>query len=244
MHWWWHEFDDHNAYQHFYPVRKFVDRLPLLQRRWFHIPISRSNGTVPKRSCTLPSQAGHFPKGEGHVIANFADVDPETCQQRCCNDTRCQGWIFTTYQIISTHAPCEMGHPCCWLKAGVGDIEPLPNCTAGLMSRRAQAGTWQIQGGAMLGETGGGQSDTAAIWLHNAAHTWRTQHSPAAMQLVGPVAVTLPFSPGKLVTVSLVDTHTGAITRNTTLTVESGGLQLHFEPFVEDVAALVTLKTD
>ena len=96
----------------------------------------------------------------------------------------------------------------------------------------------------MLGETDSGQNDTAAVWLHNAAHTWRTQHSSAAMQLVGPVEITLPFSPGKLVTVSLVDTQTGAIARNTTLVVEPGGLQLHFEPFVIDVAAIVTLKSD
>ena len=96
----------------------------------------------------------------------------------------------------------------------------------------------------MLGKTEDGQNDTAAIWLHNAAHTWRTQHSSAAMQRVGPVKVMLPISPGKLVIVSRVDTHTGAIMTNTTLRVEPGGLQLHFEPFVEDVAAIVTLKTD
>ena len=110
----------------------------------------------------------------------------------------------------------------------------------------------------MLGETAAGQNDTAAIWLHNAAHTWQGQRTAAAKQLVGPVEVstpllslplcfplslalslslsrllhththththtleqvTLPFSPGRLVTLSLIDTHSGAITRNTTLTV-------------------------
>jgi hypothetical protein len=96
----------------------------------------------------------------------------------------------------------------------------------------------------MIGETDGGQNDTAAIWMHNTAHTWRSQHSSVATQLVGPVEVTLPFTPGKLVTVSLIDTHTGAIKRNTTLVVEPGGLQLHFEPFVGDVAAIITLKTE
>ena len=121
MHWWWHEFDDHNAYQHFVPVRRFVERLPLLQRRWLHVPISRSNGTVPSpdRSCTLPSQPGHFPTSEGHVIANFADESAAICQQHCCANKQCTGWIFTTYQTVSTRAPCEIGRPCCWLKAGV-----------------------------------------------------------------------------------------------------------------------------
>ena len=106
----------------------------------------------------------------------------------------------------------------------------------------------------MLGETAAGQNDTAAIWLHNAAHTWQAQRTAAAKQVVGPVEVstppnasffllpisnlshalslslslslsllveqvTLPFSPGKLVTLSLIDTHSGAITRNSTLTV-------------------------
>ena len=110
-----------SRYQHFVPVRRFVERLPLLQRRWLHVPISRSNGTVPSpdRSCTLPSQPGHFPTSEGHVIANFADESAAICQQHCCANKQCTGWIFTTYQTVSTRAPCEIGRPCCWLKAGV-----------------------------------------------------------------------------------------------------------------------------
>ena len=79
-----HEFDDHNAYQHFAPVKRFVDRLPLLRRHWRHTPIWRSNESLPERSCSLPSEPGHFPKSEGHVITNFAGGNPETCQQHCC----------------------------------------------------------------------------------------------------------------------------------------------------------------
>ena len=156
----------------------------------------------------------------------------------------CDGWIFTNFQTISTRAPCKMGNPCCWLKAGVETIAPLQNCTAGFMRKRSQAGTWEVEGGAMLGETTGGQNDTAAIWLHNAAHTWHAQHLPAATQLVGPVDLILPFSPGKRVTLSLVDTYTGDITSNSSLTTGADGLHLHFPPFTRDVAAIVTLKSD
>ena len=31
-HWWWNEFDDHDAYTELLPVRRFVDRLPAAKR--------------------------------------------------------------------------------------------------------------------------------------------------------------------------------------------------------------------
>jgi hypothetical protein len=250
MHWWWHEFDDHNAYQHFAPLRKFIDRLPLLHRHWLHLPIDMSNGTLAQRSCSLPAQPGHFSTDQGQVVDNFAGGDPLTCQQHCCQNKQCDGWIFTKHQEISTRAPCEMGQPCCWLKADVKTITPLANCTAGVMKTSMRTGNWEVNGGVMLGkiDTNTGHNDTAAIWLHNAAHTWHGQHSSAGAQLVGPVHITLHgFIPGHGVTLSLVDTYTGAITSNQSLTVaNSGGLELHFEPFTRDVAAIVTtaVKTD
>ena len=241
MHWWWHEFDDHNAYTHFLPVRKFMDRLPLLQRSWSHMPVVHSNGTLPHRSCSLPARAGHFPAGQGSVVANFAGGDPASCQQHCCRNEKCTGWIFTTSQIISARAPCKLGEPCCWLKTDVETISPLANCTAGFMQTSNRPGSWEVLGGAMLGHSNS-HNDTAAIWMHNARHTWQTQRSAPAMQRVGPVNLSLPgFGPGREVVLSLIDSYTGAITSNQSLKVGSDGrLALQFEPFVHDVAAIVT----
>jgi hypothetical protein len=63
--------------------------------------------------------------------------DVQTCSSRCCNNTLCKGFTFTTYQPLG--APlggpfqCAQGEACCWLKGGaVGSLSPETNCTSGI----------------------------------------------------------------------------------------------------------------
>eukprot|EP01047_Picozoa_sp_COSAG01_P011736 COSAG01_NODE_516_length_16026_cov_63.502857_10_plen_381_part_00 len=240
MHWWWHEFDDHNAYREFAPVRKFTDMLPLLDRTWSHHPVLQSNGTLPRRSCALPAHPNsHFPVSEGHALANSEGGDPARCQQLCCQNTACDGWIFAQRQVISAGRNCTLGQPCCWLKAGVASIAPLANCTAGFMHTSMQPGNWQVTGGALVGASRD-HNDTAGIWLKNVAYTWQKQDSAAANQLVGPVHIQLPgFVANSKFTISMIDTSTGDVTSTQSATAGAHGLLLVFEPFRRDVAAII-----
>ena len=95
----------------------------------------------------------------------------------------------------------------------------------------------------MIGAPIDGHSNnrTAAIWLHNAVHTWKLQHSAPARGAVGPVEVMLPgFASGGAVSVSLVDTRTGEVTSTRSATAGPHGLALVFAPFTQDVVAIAS----
>ena len=256
MRWWWHEFDQHGAYNHLAPVSRFVQRLPLLDRQWVYIPlppIAGPGGPPRTRSCSIPPKPGHFPVGSGEVLDHAVTHTAGTCQQRCCNNSQCAGYVFTTSQIERDYPPCRLGGPCCWLKAGVSVIEPSPNCTAGLMVPPLAPGVWTVGAGVMVGApraTGniGGtdaHNDTVAVWLYNQAHTWGSQSDPAATAMVGPVNITLAgFEPGKSFTLTVVDPYTGsdAGDKRTVLASSNGQLALVIPKFSRDIAAIVAVS--
>eukprot|EP00038_Savillea_parva_P025264 m.46951 g.46951 ORF g.46951 m.46951 type:complete len:805 (+) comp6825_c0_seq1:178-2592(+) len=159
MHWWWHEFDDHDAYREFAPVRAFVSRLPLLNHTWGAFQLSQANnGSAPTPSPPSPPvscnttayPSSHFDTSVGTVVSNALVLNATACRTLCCHNTQCDGWVYTTHQIKSARPPCVLGGPCCWLKSGVGvmDLEPLVNCTAGVERGGSGSGnvSWMVYG--------------------------------------------------------------------------------------------------
>ena len=228
MHWWWHEFDDHDAYQEFTPVRRFVDRIDLIHQTWTPIAVAAAQcAPTDTNACSAAGRVGyHFPLDQGEVLAAYAGKTTGSawCEQQCCALKPCDGWIFTP------------GH--CYLKGGVTSIEPEPNCTAGLKIRQPV-----YRAMAMVG-TANNQNQTVAVWLSNAVHIWGSQNTAAGKAQMPPTEVKIGFVSAGSYNVEIVSTSDGSTISSDQISVGAAGvLSISFPSFVGDVAALAILST-
>lgn len=236
MHWWWHEFDDHNAYLEFGPVRTFVNRLPLLNRTWIFID---STPETPQARCnTTAIPSAHFNTAAGKVLDHFVATDAVSCEQACCNLPECDGWVYTTSQVKGSFAPCQVGGKCCWLKENVGaaDILPFANTTAGV-----ERGVLPWSASGIIGHGQSLKNDTFAMWLRNPSHTWEGQQSAEAQATIGPISIPIPnMQPGSYL-IEIIDTTNGNV--STSLNVVVGVdeiLVVPTPPFKRDCALFGT----
>jgi len=67
----------------------------------------------------------------GRNYLHFSSTSAKDCQQRCCADSRCGAFTWTSYQPHDT-GMCPQGGSCCWLKsAKPGAFVSKDNCTSG-----------------------------------------------------------------------------------------------------------------
>jgi len=249
MQWWWHEFDDHDAYLELAPIRRFVDRLPLLARRWASLPLTAHlppSTTLQAETCNASAaRVGfHFPPSQGAVLAHYDGGIASACAQRCCSNVDCDGWIFTTNQT-GDFPPCVHGGLCCWLKQGVASLVPQANCTAEIVTRPTRL---TLRGRVMVGAPDAGQGQgqgqqgnaiTAVGWLYNTAHTWKQQSTTAGKAAVVGVEVDVPGMASGSYMVHVVNTTTGNDITTMTLAVGTDEiLPCTLPSFVGDIAFL------
>lgn len=100
MHWWWHEFDDHDAYKEFAPVRRFVNMIPLLNHSWTAFTLTPTRPRALPGMCnTTAIPESHFDTAVGTVVSHSLGTDASACEQACCLNMACDGWVFTTSQV-------------------------------------------------------------------------------------------------------------------------------------------------
>lgn len=250
MHWWWHEFDDHNAYLEFSPVRKFVDQIPLLSRRWESTAISPIQ-PGPSAICSkAPGQIGyHFDTKIGHVLKNFNCDNNQTrsvdwCHQQCCDVEGCDGWVFTKNQTGSTSGTCKLGGRCCWLKAGVNELVPGPtSCTSGLARKMSAS----VSGMVMKGYNPNNHTQTQltvladifAMWVRNTAHTWRNQFTGAGSQEIESLPMVLSsIRPGNYNILVFNTTDGSTVSSIQAVANTTCFLSFQLPSFVSDVAVI------
>jgi hypothetical protein len=267
MHWWWHEFDDHNAYTQFAPVRAFMNRVDVLGRRWTFFDASPSNGTAPTpphacNTTALPQM--HFDTRVGTTVDHFVAENASGCQAACCSNAACDGWVYTTSQPKGNFPPCVERGRCCWLKEHVGyaDLEPSANSTAGVERGAGPLPKWTASGirgraypptvhasvGARFAGTvapSAAINDTVAMWVRNPAHTWQRQHLASAGVVVGPVELAIPLMAPGHYSVIVVDTSSGAVVQTRDVAVLPGNntLVVVVPPFKYDCAIVASLKS-
>lgn len=266
MHWWWHEFDEHNAYTAFAAVAAFMHRLPLRERYWHSVSLNVNHPPPSPAPTTCNSSAphenSHFPLDQGHVLAGIPHVPSTTvCQHTCCADDRCSGWVYATSQPAPT-AECAQGDRCCWIKSGVVTVAPMANCTAGLVTRPR---TGAYVGAALVGQqprgwrhnTAAASSDVVALWVRAAWSTWHTGGGGnSSAQPDNPVnsdvRVAMPASlaPGSY-TVTAINTTTGEPAATGILQVSSHADSpatpppyVDLPPFIRDIAVVVVRQPD
>eukprot|EP00041_Stephanoeca_diplocostata_P017045 m.339087 g.339087 ORF g.339087 m.339087 type:complete len:724 (+) comp20575_c0_seq4:99-2270(+) len=254
MHWWWHEFDDHDAYSAFAAVAKFMGQLPLRDRYWdaMDLNISSAQPPQPPRACnaSVAHANSHFPTDQGHVLASLPQIaSASACQQKCCSNVACTGWVYTTSQPAST-GHCAKGAPCCWLKAGVVSLAPAPNCTAG---RVARPGTNAYVGAVMVGHRVGTNADVAAVWVRAEWSTWHTggggnASAAPADPVSSDVRVTLPAAlQAGTYTVTAFNTTTGNAIAVDRVDVAASWIHrsvVNLPPFKRDIAIIVERRVD
>ena len=81
------------------------------------------------------------------------DAGIAACQNDCCNDPACSGWVVANAKAPggADPAPCHVGMPCCWHKSGpITQRPPCPFCTSGLGSGGGNAAGMNEQVGTFL----------------------------------------------------------------------------------------------